>query len=556
MRNLAFALSGLVLTTLASAQVCSLGQPLTSPNQGNPGGGLYFNLTINTTVTFNSVTYVASEVSATGSSSFNMFVGPATWVNNVGANPGPWTLIGATTPVPITTGVDTVCVGVLNPAGANPGTVTFGPGTYGVALQAVGHSWGYQNGAFTFNAPNNDFSVATGGASNAFLTLPTFSPRSINGSIAYTLGGTVMPFARRTPYGAGCYRFFRSIYELFPSSVFVDFNNTSMLWTIDTTNNRWSLISAGTTAVNTAAVTSPSLGHTDDSNLIINILPSGQPILFPNIGGLGVATNTVEMCSNGYVNLLGTAAALPNPTPVDWLTGAAVRIGNHHDMDPSVGGTTHYDYDVANAAHLFTWLNVPDFGIAGSSNTFQMAFFANGNMEMRWGLMSMLGGGGWPTLVGFSPGGTSLDPGNIDLSASLPTFTSPIDQAPLRLDAATNPVLGTTVNLTTGNVTGINLGVCFISLSDLPGFSPAGLDLGIIGAPGCVANVDLNLSVGSIISNLGAPFPGLTVAFPIPAGPVSLVGQSFFCQSAWLDATQNAAGILTSNAVELKLGQF
>src|SRR5690606_2133663 len=161
-------------------------------------------------------------------------------------NPGPWILVATSTPVPVTPGIDTTCVGVLGPAGPNPGTVTFPPGSYGIALQAVGHSWGYQNGQFVFNAPGGEFSVTAGGASNAFLTLASFSPRTINGAITYTPGGTPMLFAQREPYGEGCYRNFRSFYELFPSSVFMDLSNTSMYLAYDSANNRY-LATAGTT---------------------------------------------------------------------------------------------------------------------------------------------------------------------------------------------------------------------------------------------------------------------------------------------------------------------
>ena len=75
-----------------------------------------------------------------------------------------------------------------------------------------------------------------------------------------------------------------------------------------------------------------------------------------------------------------------------------------------------------------------------------------------------------------------------------------------------------------------------------------------LGAPGCVANVDVNAGVGFVISNLGAPLPGLTVPLSIPAGPPAIIGQSFYCQSAWLDATQNALGMITSNALRLIIG--
>jgi hypothetical protein len=559
MRKLiSLAAATLSLAALCHAQqTCNLGQPLTSANQGNVGGGIYFDLVVTQTVTFQSITYVSSDATTGTSSSFNMFVGPSTWVNNVSANPGPWILVASSTPVTVTPAVDTVCVGVLNPAGPNTGTVTFPPGNYGVALQAVGHSWGYQNGQFTFNAPGNEFAVTAGGASNGFLAAPAFTPRCINGAITYVPGGTPMLFAQREPYGAGCYRNFRSFYELFPSSVFVDMSNRSMLLTFDGTNNRY-IATAGTTPVDLGVATSPNLALLDNENRPITLFGS-QPILFPNVGGPGIVTTTVEMCSNGYVNLTGTAPAAVVPTVAAWLTNTAARIGNWVDLNPAAGGTCHYDYDLVNAAHVFSWLNVPLQFVAGANNTFQMAFFANGNVELRWGTMSVACGGSCQTLIGFTPGNNAADPGSMDLSAVLSGggfATSGIDQPALALAADVNPVLSTTVNLTTSNVTGNNLGLCFVTLADLGALSPAGLDLGFLGAPGCVANVDINAGVGNLISNLGSPLPGLSVGLPIPAGPLALIGQSFYCQSAWLDATQNALGIITSNALRLKLGAF
>jgi hypothetical protein len=546
MRHILAAL--LLLPSLAFAQTCPLGQPLTSPNQGNIGGGLYFNLTVNTTVTLTHLNYVASDSSLAGTSSLNVFVGPPTWVGQVSTNPGPWLLVGATTPVAITGGVDTPVAGVLVPAGINPGPVTFAPGNYGIALQAVGHSWGYQNGSFTFASPGGEFSVSTGGASNAFLTLPTFSPRTINGSIDYTPGGTPMSFANVTPYGKGCYGRYRSIYEFFPSSLSVDFNHTSMSWTLDAAGNRWSSITAGSTPVQPVA--SPSLGHTDDSVHAIH-LASSQTIQFPSIGGLGTATD-VDMCSNGYLDLMGNAPPVANPTVAATINGPSVRMGNHCNLDPAAGGTTHYDYDAASSAHLFTWLNVPTAGSPATSNTFQMAFFANGNVEFRWGAMSQIVG--IPTFVGFTPGGISLDPGSIDLSASLPAFTSGVDQGPLSLVASGPPLLGTTIQLTTGNVTGTSIGACFISVNDLPPFSPVGLDLGLIGAPGCVANVVIDipngLTAAHTISNLGGTQPGLTVPLAIPASP-QVLGLHVYAQSIWADQAANPLGFLTSNALRI-----
>jgi hypothetical protein len=539
-------------TGLCHAQVvCNLGQPLNSPNQGNVGGGVYFDLVVNQTVTLQSLTYVASE-STTGTTSWvNVFVGPSTWVGNVGTNPGPWLLVAATTPVPVTPGIDTVCVGVLNPAGANLGTVTFAPGTYGVALQAVGHSWGYQNGQQSFPAPGGAFTVVAGGAANVFLSLPSIAPRSMNGAITFALGGTPLSFPLVEAYGAGCYRNFRSFYELFPSSLFVDRGNTSMRLAYDATNNRY-VASAGTTPVDTTVVTSPGLALLDDENRTV-ALAGNQPLVFPGVGG-PAAVSTVEMCSNGYVNLAGTTPAVGSPSVATWLNGAATRIGNHHDLNPALGGACHYDFDAGNGAHVFSWLGVPTAGIAPPSpNTFQLAFFANGDVEFRWGTMSQAGGTGWPTLIGFTPGNGAADPGSLDLSAALVGgfATSGFDRLPLTLTATVAAVPAPATTLTTGNVTGTSVGVCFVSFASLPQ-SPAGLDLGIVGAPGCAANVDVLAGVGFTIGNLGAPAPGLTVTLPLP-GAAGTLGVHLFCQSAWLDATQNALGIITSHGLRLRL---
>ncbi|MEO6595670.1 MAG: hypothetical protein ABIP94_13030, partial [Planctomycetota bacterium] len=83
-------LSTLAVAMFAAATLCPaqtinspLGQPLTSPNQGNIGGGIYFNVTFNTTVTWVNLNYVAADQAAAGTSSLEMFVGPSQWQGNV-----------------------------------------------------------------------------------------------------------------------------------------------------------------------------------------------------------------------------------------------------------------------------------------------------------------------------------------------------------------------------------------------------------------------------------------------------------------------------------------
>lgn len=560
MRKLSiFASTALVFAAVAPSQfTCPLGQPLTSPNQGNIGGGLYFNVTVTTTVTWNSIQYVASDGSTAGNSSLELYVGPSTWVGNVLVNPGPWKLVGQTVPVAIPGAADTPVVGVLQPAGANPGTITFGPGSYGVALRAIGHSWGYQNGVFNFPAPGGEFTVTTGGASNAFLTGPTFTPRSINGNIDYGVGGTPMPFAAAQSYGPGCYDLKQSFYELMGSTATnQDLSNTSFKLTLDAGNNRYA-VTAGTTPVDTASVVStPLVFPNDDADVLINL--PGPPMLWPDTGGV-IGTSPIdpvtgqpiaEVNANGYINFVpGTNnPPLASPTVANFLAGGP-RFGNHIDLDPTIGGTVNFDFN--GTEYLWTWQNVPTFFIGATSfNTMQIAYeVATGNIEMRYGAMDLQCGGTCPTLVGFTPGGGAMDPGSIDLNVSFPFSTDGIDNAPLTLTASGAPITGSTTTLTTSNPSvSPGIGICFFSVNQA---SPP-IDLTfILGLPNCFANI-ASLDLGVVIDNI--PINGMAVNFPIPSTP-GVAGQSFYVQSIWLDGAANAGGIITSNGVRLLIGIF
>jgi hypothetical protein len=564
MRKLAI-LAFATLAASAAAQT-TLSTGLTAANQGNVGGGLYFDLQVNNTLTITSINTWLNVGNATtpfnANVSWELWLGPSTYVGNV-TNPGLWTKVGATVPQLYTsTGGYTQLTNLAVVPVPQISAVTLAPGNYGFAIKAVGGNNAYTNGVTCTSTSipgscsntsfgNPDLVIRGGAAQNAFLSGGIFQPRMFAGAITYTLGGTPITFAQREPYGAGCYAKYRSFYEFWPSSVAVDYSNTSFRLIYDGANNRYQAV-ASTTPV--AIVTSPSLGHAGNNDIVVP-LANSQPIIFPDINGPGVVTTSVNMNSNGYISLNGTVASVDNPTVTAWLTGASARIGYHHNMDPVAGGTTHYDYDAASAAHLFTWNAVPDGGIAATSNTIQLAFFANGDVEFRFGAVSQSGGGSWPTLVGFTPGNGAVDPGSIDITAALPFATSNVDQPALALTSDVNPVLGTTVNLTQANVTGASLGINFVTLANLGPLSPGGLDLALIGAPGCVANVDINTGAGYVVSNI----PGigsLTTPFPIPAGPLSVVGLSFFCQGVWLDASQNAGGLITSNALRLKIGSF
>jgi hypothetical protein len=100
---------------------------------------------------------------------------------------------------------------------------------------------------------------------------------------------------------------------------------------------------------------------------------------------------------------------------------------------------------------------------------------------------------------------------------------------------------------------GVFIGINIISLSGIPA---PGVDLVIIGAPGC------NALIGSldIIQNMVGLTSTQSVTFPIPAGVPA--GLDLFSQSAALIQPnslpngQNAFGLTTSNAIRSNIQPF
>ena len=123
---------------------------------------------------------------------------------------------------------------------------------------------------------------------------------------------------------------------------------------------------------------------------------------------------------------------------------------------------------------------------------------------------------------------------------------------PLTLATSAKPLIGTTISLDTTNPTIPSVGINFVSTGQ---FAAPGIDLGVIGAAGCAALVDINAGVGNVISDLGLPGTSMSVSFPLPNNPV-FAGLSIYSQSIWLDASANAFGAISSNALTLLLGNF
>lgn len=422
-----------------------------------------------------------------------------------------------------------------------------GPGTLQVDVCGAGFDTALQvlNGAAGCNALvslgcNDD---GCGTASSLAVALPSAGPYYVRvggfagqtGSFTLNVNGpTASGFAAtNTNLGTGCYRSFASFYQLFPTST-IDLSGSS----ITMIPNGVGYLALG----NIATYVPPSAGATvlqlfDDSQVTV---PLSLP--FSYVGG---TTSSLVVCSNGFVSVAPGNGQAFNPNVASFLNAPQTAWWTWHDMNPSAG-TGRVKFEQVGTTAYVTWDGVRNFG--GSSpadeSTFQMQFdLASGFVSLVYQSMSTTGN---PYLVGYSPGGPSLDPGSIDLSAAiLGALETGADQLPLGVTATTRPVLGTSWNLTVTNLppaAAAPVGVDIFGFAD-----PGVLDLSAIGMPGCGLRSTLDVLLGW--TNTGAH----TYSLPIPPLP-TLVGLHVFTTSAMLRPGVNAFGAITANGIDGMLG--
>ena len=368
--------------------------------------------------------------------------------------------------------------------------------------------------------------------------LSTNNPASATGGLSsfasvikmdYTAPGDL---ASATPYGAGCNDTALSFYE----------NLGVQLW--DLSGTAGSPNSVRMTPTGAGYVVTPGSNAwftptSADLALGDDALSAAQPLgfSFPYPGGI---TTDILVCSNGFawLDTAQTAATFAgNPTR---LLGEAPRLAPlWHDMNPTTGGTVHFDVDPSGTAAYVTWLAVPRFGVAASLNTCQLALFADGSVEYRYEVCDV-----GPGLVGFSIGGGANDPGNTDISAAIP-FTTVADQYPLTLANTNRPKINSTFNVEVRNIvpSAVIAGVNF-------GFGPQspGLDLAFIGAPTCELNAQIALSVPLTISGATTP-----ISLTIPNDP-TLNNVHLYAQAFTVAPGVNQGGIVLSNGLDVGFG--
>jgi hypothetical protein len=341
-----------------------------------------------------------------------------------------------------------------------------------------------------------------------------------------------------TAYGTGCPALVPvSFYEEFAGGAF-DLNGTGLRG-VPNGSNGWLLLPAAS-AIFTGA--SNNLGLTDDSVSG----PLALPFPFTHPGG---TTNVVCVSSNGFLWFAGGGSDRAFSDHNILLADPPSLAALWTDLNPDIaglGGGVFADPDPNGQAFYVTWRNIPEYNQPATSNTFQIALFANGTFELRWPSASTAT---HQSVVGYSTGNGAPDPGPIDISAALPFNTGP-GAAPLVLAAAagSRPRIGSTFTLVTSPIpAGTSLGVMLL------GFLQGSIDLAPLGMPGCTGYVDF-VNGGSATLLFATPSASVPFGIPVPNN-VGLVGFQLFAQSATLSAGFNGLGVIASNGGRMEIGR-
>jgi len=433
------------------------------------------------------------------------------------------------TNIPVATGDVVDVIGNWSPA--VPGNFTahnsYGPGPFATTIEGVPHT--IQRCGWQWDISDPLYTTGT------YLAPGTGQMGRV---IMWTSSGpTGTVFATSTSFGAGCLDQSSSFYETFQNGTF-DLSGaapaTNSILLNPTGAGGYAVLPGSNTFY---APTSANLGLGDDTVSPALTLP------FPLVTPAGV-TSSLYVSSNGYFwTQASTNAGCCAGNSAQLLSQGERFALLWQDLNPTAGGSVHFDIDPSNTAVYVTWLNVPEYGQTASSNTFQAAIYASGAIEYRWQACSNIT---HVALTGYSNGTSGRDPGSRDLSATVPFVTQP-DAVPLALSTTARPITGTTFQWRTTNVPASGtVGILCLGFGSLvPPF-----DLGLLGAPGCFQHV----GVSATSAFLPTGGTGL-VPLAIPAGP-ALLNVRVYGQSLALVPGINALGAITSNGLDLVVGDW
>lgn len=516
MRSLYLPLAIGALAAVASAQNLSTIQPFLANNGGGAGWTTYYDFDVT-----NGFVLLGLEVNCNNApgteGSVDVYIGNGitTHVGNEGVA-GAWTLAASglpTTSAPIDTPT-AICLDT--PVVFNPGQMA------AVALHFTGNlAPAYTNGTGTNQSVMNaELTITTGSSSTADPNTAgtIFTPRVGNATFYYN------GFAKAESVGAGCGAdgLAGAVYEEFDgaTSLFDFMPGTGVAYIF--AGNAYTVI-PGFTPIDPAPGTNPLTFLDDDTQSI------PLPFAIPTKNG---SVNEVFMCSNGFMSLEPTANADFSQSTQEFLDGEN-RIGALWvDMNPTTGGTIETHTGASGDFHI-TFTAVPEFANAATTNTFQISISPSGTIEVKYDVCMSVAG-----LVGYTDGGGVMDPGASDMNAAtLSVTTSAAGDLGLSNDA--RPVSNTTVNMNVDNIPpGAFAGALLVGFS---GFPAPGVDLSIIGMPGCFLTTAGGISVPFAVANPVA-------SIPLPIGNLTA---PVFTQAAVINPGVNALGVVTSNGVNL-----
>lgn len=556
-------LIAMTLVAFASAQNQLAVTPVnTGPYTWVPPPGdsaCFFDLTVNTTITLQGLE-TASWTHPDDTMQVEVYLttpGTTTFIGNM-QNAALWQLVGVSDSAVVSaTDRRTMCF---------PGGITIQPGTYGACFRSIGACIGFfQNSAApaVLQVFSNAEMTFTGGNVQyaPFVTAPQAIAFCWSGTIYYSNGANTEVCATDKKFGLGCNMTNGSWYQQWmspaASSAALNGKSLSMIFT----GNGYAVTSPGTSAWIPPSLTAALLPASNNVETVVP-LPTGSTFTYP-----GGSTPSLNVHANGYVSI-GPNATVPLgwnyfPSPAS-LLGAnnPIYAGCWKDFASNELNSGRVKHEAVGNLYVITWDGVEAFPGSTTAqtpnpSTFQMQFdMITGDVHYIWQSITAIGGGQYydAVLIGYSPGGPSVDVGPIDINASpFPGFAVFQPEIPgLTLDSTSPPVLGGLVNLTTSNPnTPFNFGANFISYQT---FAPPYIDLGFLGAPGCQYLMDINNGFYSVITDLVPGFMTHTVAVPNNPGLLGFTGGS---QSIWLDnPPQNAFGITWSNGIELTIGTF
>jgi hypothetical protein len=406
---------------------------------------------------------------------------------------------------------------------------------------------------------------------NGALSPTSATPYMPNLSVGYTVGAGA---AYQTPYGVGCYDRKQAFYESYLTGASVDiaggaingldmFNIGSNY--IVTTNAAPGLAvapgsSIGAVQINTQT---PALttGAWDDALAT----PITMPFAFPYPTN-PVGSNTLQISSNGIVYFEtatntfgfydGYGGFLANKPGI----AAGWCDFEPNDLATFGGGAGDIWYDTDGATYVaVTWSNCRIWNEPATSNTVQLVLQAGGGVQIRYG--GAMQSTNAPILVGFTPGNGAVDPGtgatprafpDFSVAASGGGYVSGDGAAPAVISLANRPKVGSALQIDTNNIDATGLiNITLVSAASLPG-----IDLGIVGMPGCGAYINLPELASSfgIVAGGSASWPALANI------PAAFAGVDLYAQSIQLctgvPSSFNSANILSSNAVCIHFDNF